>query len=221
MLAWIEAHPVLAGLLFTIFWPLVTGIVTGLFKPRSAEEYAKIAAVSPRLAGFLRLVGAIGFDFPKMLEAVGQVIRGKIKTPPGAGLFIVVCFAISQVACGASQEMVRHAAREHTLLAADAGVKFQALCAEKARASQDLKLAEACQKAYDTSRAGLLSAEGFLDSWDAQARGSFICTMAHALDALAHGVEAYVAAGGKSPPLIDDALAMGSSLAKACTKGGT
>jgi hypothetical protein len=61
------------ALLLAILWPALTALVTVLFKPRSPEEYA---ALPPRLAACLKLVGALGLDIPKMLEAAGQVLTG-------------------------------------------------------------------------------------------------------------------------------------------------
>ncbi len=69
--SWLAAHPQLCA---AVIWPVVTGVLTALFKPRSPEEYARLP---PRLAAFIKLVAALGLDFPKMLEASGQVMKGK------------------------------------------------------------------------------------------------------------------------------------------------
>lgn len=61
-----------------IIWPAITAVATALFKPRTPEAYSKLP---PRLAAFLKLVGAIGFDVPNMLEAVKQGVANKSKSP--------------------------------------------------------------------------------------------------------------------------------------------
>lgn len=72
---WIERHAVLMSV---VVWPVVTALATALFKPRTPEEYSKLP---PRLAAFLKLVGAIGFDVPNMIEAVKQGVANKSKSP--------------------------------------------------------------------------------------------------------------------------------------------
>lgn len=72
MLKWIEANPVLFSV---VVWPLVTAIITGLFRKRTAEEYA---AMPPRVAAFMRFIGAIGFDAPKALETVRLLVTGGV-----------------------------------------------------------------------------------------------------------------------------------------------
>jgi hypothetical protein len=62
--------------LLAILWPLLTALVTILFKPRTDDEYAKLP---PRVAAFLKLVAALGLDVPKVLEALGQVASGSNK----------------------------------------------------------------------------------------------------------------------------------------------
>lgn len=76
---WLSEHP---EILAAIVWPALTAIVTALFKPRTPEQYDQIAAVSPRLAAALRLVGALGFDAPKALEAAKAVVSGESKKAP-------------------------------------------------------------------------------------------------------------------------------------------
>lgn len=75
---WVEAHPVFASV---VFWPLVTALVTLLFKPRTPEEYAALAVNHPRLAQLLRLVGALGIDLPKVLQVLGDLAKRVRKVP--------------------------------------------------------------------------------------------------------------------------------------------
>jgi hypothetical protein len=211
MLPWIEAHPVL----FALLWPTVTALVTAVLKPRSVEEYA---AMPPRLGAVLRLVGAIGFDVPKMLESVRQVLTGK---RPGALSILapmLLALALPLVGCtpGASSP-ARDTARATVLLIAEAEKAADAVCAVVAKDRADAKLAKACADAYDAGRASLLAAEGIVDAWDSADRGSYLCTLVHAVDALASVANAVKAAGGPTmPPVVVDALTLGGSLAKGC-----
>lgn len=72
---WLGAHPVIWQL---ALWPILSAAVTWLFKPRSPEEYA---ALPPRVAAGLKLIGALGFDAPKILESIAQVVTGSSKSP--------------------------------------------------------------------------------------------------------------------------------------------
>lgn len=75
---WISLHP----LLFTmVIWPSVTGVATWLFKPRTPEQYA---AMNPRVAAGLKLLGSLGLDMPKVLEAIKQLIdkEAEVSTKP-------------------------------------------------------------------------------------------------------------------------------------------
>ncbi len=71
MINWLDTHPELCRLLL---WPILTAVFTALFKPRTAEEYARLP---PRLAAFLRLVSALGIDAPKLVQSLAQIVTGK------------------------------------------------------------------------------------------------------------------------------------------------
>ena len=68
------AHPFIWTL---VVFPVVSFAVTWFAKPRSPEEFA---AMNPYLAAFLKLVGAIGFDAPKILDAISQLYSGKVRS---------------------------------------------------------------------------------------------------------------------------------------------
>lgn len=94
--AWCAAHPELV-------WPILTALITLLFKPRTPAEYAQIAVRFPRVAAGLQLIGALGLDVPKVVEAVRKVITGRSEPPakpPPAGPSIM---AIGLVALLATQ----------------------------------------------------------------------------------------------------------------------
>jgi len=73
MMNWLEQHPVLVALV----WPALSALLTALFKARTPEQYDKLP---PRLAAFLKLVGALGLDVPNTLEAIGQTVTGRKET---------------------------------------------------------------------------------------------------------------------------------------------
>lgn len=79
ILAWVEAHPTTFAL---VVWPLITAIVTWLFKPRTAADYAKLP---PKVAGLLRLIGALGFDVPNVLKALRALFGNAPPAPPALG----------------------------------------------------------------------------------------------------------------------------------------
>jgi len=74
---WISLHPVLFQL---VIWPAITGLITWLFKPRTPEQYA---AMNPRIAALLKLVGSLGLDIPKLLEGARQLITGSTANSTG------------------------------------------------------------------------------------------------------------------------------------------
>ena len=74
MIALLAAHPFLWTL---ILFPVITFLVTQLLKPRSPEEFA---AMNPRVAAFLKFVGAVGFNGPKILEAIAQMVTGQVRS---------------------------------------------------------------------------------------------------------------------------------------------
>lgn len=82
VLAFLSAHPAFYAL---VVWPLFSALVSWLFKPRTTEDYA---SMNPRLASALRLVGALGLDPAKALQAIAGIF-GKpqtftVVTPPEA-----------------------------------------------------------------------------------------------------------------------------------------
>lgn len=70
---WLRAHPEFTAL---VAWPILTGALTLFFKPRTPEQYLKIAEVAPRLASFLKLVAALGFDPVKATKVVRELASG-------------------------------------------------------------------------------------------------------------------------------------------------
>lgn len=72
---WLSAHPTFWQL---ILYPLLTAIITWALKPRTPEEYS---ALPPRVAAALKFIAAIGFDAPKAIKALSQVVTGKSLTP--------------------------------------------------------------------------------------------------------------------------------------------
>lgn len=63
-------HP---ALMTAIVWPLLTAILTAIFKPQTQEQYVRLAIKHPRLADFWRFIGAIGFDPVKAVLVLRQL----------------------------------------------------------------------------------------------------------------------------------------------------
>ena len=75
---WLRTHPVLFQYLI---WPALTALVLAIFKSRTPEQYAALAARNPqwlfsRWAGFLILLSGAGFDSAKVLEGLRRVLTG-------------------------------------------------------------------------------------------------------------------------------------------------
>lgn len=77
ILAFAKAHP-------EMFWALMTAFLTALFKPRSDEEYAKLAQFSPRVAAGLKLMSAFGLDPVKAVEAIKEFVSPPAPALPAA-----------------------------------------------------------------------------------------------------------------------------------------
>lgn len=72
-LNWLDAHP---NVLHFIVWPLISAIITAVFKPRTPAEYE---AMPPRISAFLKIVGSLGIDVPNLMDAARQLTAGKAK----------------------------------------------------------------------------------------------------------------------------------------------
>ena len=82
--AWAIAHPEIAG-------PIVGSLVVWVLKPRTAEQYARIAGRRPtwlwsRVAAFLQLLGAIFIDVPKAQKVAWKLLTGRSEPPPSGGV---------------------------------------------------------------------------------------------------------------------------------------
>ncbi len=71
---WLDAHP---NVLHFIVWPLISGFITWLFKPRTPTEYE---AMPTRLSAVLKIVGSLGIDVPNLVDALKQLTTGRAKT---------------------------------------------------------------------------------------------------------------------------------------------
>lgn len=70
LFAFASAHP---ALMVAIVWPLLTAVLTAIFKPQTPEQYARLASKHPRLADFWRFIGAIGLDPVKAAMVLQQL----------------------------------------------------------------------------------------------------------------------------------------------------
>lgn len=68
---WISMHHVLFVM---VIWPLVSGSITWLLKPRTPAQYA---AMNPRLAAALKFISGFGLDAPHVIEGLYEFLTGK------------------------------------------------------------------------------------------------------------------------------------------------
>lgn len=222
MLQWIEQNPVLFSV---VVWPLVTAIVTAFFRKRTAEEYA---AMPPRLAAFMRFVGAIGFDAPKALETVRLMVTGGVPSdakpkpppkPPVLPLMALVLALVFAAGCHPqeSKAPARDTARAVVLLVAEGAKAADQLCAGYAARASNADLAKTCADGYDTVRSSLLAAEAGVDAWEQADKGAYLCMVGKGVAALASIADAVRQAGGPElPPVVVDALSLGRALSGGC-----
>lgn len=92
--AFFHAHPELAV-------PMIGALFTFLAKPRTPEEYERIAKVSPRLAALLQLLAALFPDPVKAWKVGAKLLGGKndggksLPPPPALPvLLLVICMPI-------------------------------------------------------------------------------------------------------------------------------
>ena len=79
VLDWMAAHP---EFMAAIVWPIFTALVTAIFKPRSPEEYA---GLHPKIAAGLKMLAAVGFDAPKVVEAAKEIVKKRDPKQEGGG----------------------------------------------------------------------------------------------------------------------------------------
>ncbi len=205
------AHPELCA---ALLWPLVSAILTALFKPRTPEQYA---AMPPRLAAALQLLGALGLDPVKATIAIKKIFAGtKPPGPPAVG--VVALIVASMLTSGCATLAPREQARAAVLVTAEATVSADHACAEVAIAKHDLALATKCADAYKPARLALIAASVAVDTWDdATSRASVSCAVKHPTAALTELSGEVVKAGGNVPKVVDDALSL-ASLLSPCTE---
>jgi hypothetical protein len=229
---WAEAHPTLVALVVV---PLCTAVFNLLLKPKTPEQYEKIAAISPRLAAFLQLVGALGVDPTKAAKIFVEKIVNTPNPPPPSGpsrvpssdpppsssgvkpaarmLLIAAAFAL--MGCHGANAP-REQARSVVLTVAE-GVKVgDEACASVALAKKDAALAEQCAALVSLARESLITAEEGVDAWDATAVSNLPCAVKSAASALSRLLGIVEAAGGKAPPVVQDALLLAPALTGAC-----
>ena len=64
-----------------IVWPLLSALLTAVFKPRTEEQYVALAVKHPRLADFWRFIGAIGFDPVKAVQMLARMLTPVAELP--------------------------------------------------------------------------------------------------------------------------------------------
>lgn len=230
---WAEAHPTLVALVVV---PLCTAVFNLLLKPKTPEQYEKIAAISPRLAALLQLVGALGVDPTKAAKIFVEKIINTPNPPPPSGpsrvpssdpppsssgvkpaarRMLLIATAVVLMGCRGANAP-REQARSVVLTVAE-GVKVgDEACASVALAKKDASLAEQCAALVSLARESLIAAEEGVDAWDAAAVSNLPCAVKSAATALSRLLGIVEAAGGKAPPVVEDALRLAPALTGAC-----
>lgn len=221
VLNFFAAHPLLwqLGAL-----PLVTALVTWVFKPRSPEQYA---ALPPRVAATLKLIAAVGWDAPKILEAIGQLVSGRALSAAAEraakGLLVVGmlgAIAGGTSACASATPLPttpRAQARAVIRVLADAVHDADAACADVARQRLDADLADSCDRAYTTARAALLIAGDGVDAWDTAQQGPLSCRVLEGAAAAEQLLGDLESAHVEVPASLTDGLSLLHSVSISCS----
>lgn len=103
VLTWCKENP-------TIAWPIISGVIVTIFKPRTPLQYAALSAVYPRwffarFAALLQLIGALGVDPSKALKAASKVITGKQNDGSKIIALIILCLGLTVNACSPSSDV--------------------------------------------------------------------------------------------------------------------
>ena len=225
---WAEAHPTLASYIGAALFVL-------LIKPKSPEQYAWVAQFSPRLAAMLQIVGALAGDVYKAARIFNEKIINTPQPPPPSGpsrvpssdpppsssgvkpaaRMLLIAAAIALMGCHGANAP-REQARSVVLTVAE-GVKVgDEACASVALAKKDAALAEQCAALVSLARESLIAAEEGVDAWDAAAVSNLPCAVKSAASALSRLLGIVEAAGGKAPPVVQDALLLAPALTGAC-----
>lgn len=80
VLAFFDAHPWALSL---IVWPLITGILSALFRFSTSEAYLAWLEKHPKLALAWRVMRALGIDVPKLIGALREYAESKRKAAGG------------------------------------------------------------------------------------------------------------------------------------------
>lgn len=180
-----------------------------LFGGAAAILDARIEGVEWKDAAMLGAIATatavLGHDLGKGVPIVKKVL----------GVLLFVGIATNSQACKPSTAP-RETARATVLVVADAVKQLDKACAGVATAKHDAALATRCADGYDVARSALIGAEDLVDAWDRGAAGDLPCTVARAVEGLQRMREALLAAGGKSPPAVDDAIRMSPLLTVGC-----
>lgn len=65
--------------LIPVYLYVFSAVITAVFKPRTPEQYA---AMSPRVAAFLKTFGGMFCDLPKIAEGAVQLWKGTRREDP-------------------------------------------------------------------------------------------------------------------------------------------
>lgn len=115
----------------------------------------------------------------------------------------------------------REAARAAVVTLSAAVHEADVECARVVRATSDRALGERCDAGYVAARATLIVAATGVDAWSApEARTHVTCAVVNVARELAIMSRVIAASGGRSLPIVDDAIALASSLGVCTSRDG-
>lgn len=212
------------------------GVLAGTIEKLATGVTWENAIIDALIAGLLPMAGndvvksAIGRDVP--LPGLTPSNDDDKMDPPTGGATPLIVFAwpmgclfacamlFVDASCGGGfqdPKTPRETARSIVLLVADGVKQADTSCAKLARDTQSVETAKTCAEAYNVARPSLQSAEQTIDAWNEGANHQVVCSVYAAMRALASMRDAIIAAGGKLPGAVVDALELGQSLTKECT----
>jgi hypothetical protein len=124
---------------------------------------------------------------------------------------IVLLAFIGLVGCPPAQHP-RHTLRASVLTVARAVKELDVLCAESARITRRVDVADTCAKSYNVARDSLLSAEAMIDAWTSADQRQVGCFAAKGGRALLEMARAARSAGAELPNSVVDGMQLAEIL---------
>lgn len=232
-MAWLAAHPVIQGVLWSLVVVLVGALFNWVSYKRTPEEWAAFDKASPRLAKFVRVMRIL-FPHLRKIPALAPFIppadddQPKPPTPPIVAVMLLA-LAVLLTGCPKTPNTPREMARGYLAVMGMATQASVHACTEAAKAMKaaenpDWKpLATECADAYDIARTALFGVEAALDTWEEADARRLACAAGTALEGIERISRAMstrtIPLDPKTKAQVEDGVRMAGYLLK--TYGGT